>query len=1028
MVKDDEEFENRRLHAVPVSSLVGDRRFTDLVRDHTGGEPVLQPVELDGSLDCRLAKVTARTPGSLLSAAAEVVPFHGREKDLAGLAEWRDGGSRLSVKLLIGEGGQGKSRLAREFLRASRASGWVAGQIEPARLAAQRKLLDEQEQRLRASELAQRLVTCTTPALVVCDYAEVHPVFVDTLVGCLAEQSLQRPVRLLLLARTAGAWWQDLTALLGDAAGCLELGSLSVDQQARQEAYRAAVTGLADGLAVLPGQPTGREPVRPWPVLADRLKENPPALTRRDTALALQMIALLNLLQAGSGTEPTAGERPEHLLVEHERDYLRRTAAGKGLFAAGVLSTATDQARRQQQAVLALDRALAGLILFGPCDRHLAQQVARLASEDRTDDVVDWLATLYPPTPGYYLSTGVIQPDRLAEYLLGGILTAGDAVDSNLVSQLGAMTKGLETAQSVLFALVRTAAHQPFHRLLSQVIELLITKYPDPFATAAPFLAPIPAYRGPLLNALRRLGERDPAALSDHLGRVYNLVPSTSVSLAVVGSTITGILVDLSAFLAEMNREAYLPDLAAFHFNHAAQLREAGQRERALVASQEAVRLHRELADADPEALPLLAGALSNHAAITGEAGRPDDAVLIAEEALELARGLVLTDREAWLHILAMALVNHAAWLADVGQLQDALPVSEEAVEIHRELVRVGDGSLPGLAASVNNHSLRLAALGQREQALLFSEEAVQLGRKLVDADRDAFLPELARSLANRATQLMRVGQTEQALAVSEESVRLRRELAATNGDMYFPVLASSLNDHAFRLTEDGQSEQAVRASEEAVTFYRGAAKTHRDAFLPKLATALTNYAIFLTKAGQPEEALLFSRESVALHREVVGAKGDAFLSGLVSALNTNATVLTREGRWDEAVPVSGEAVRFAILLVSDNRDAFLPLLVNSLVVHGRLPIEQSRFRSAVRPLVAALLLVHELPPHARDMGESIAGLLHKAFAGDPAGVAAEYLEMTGSEVPEWMRDPIATSVNQSEFQARVPIGPQDAS
>lgn len=906
--------------------------------------------------------MTARTPGSLLSAAAEVVPFHSREEDLAGLATWRDGGSRLSVKLIIGEGGQGKSRLAREFLRASRASGWVAGQTEPARLAAQRKLLDEQEQRLRASELAQRLVTCTTPVLVVCDYAEVHPVFVDTLVGCLAEQSLQRPVRLLLLARTAGAWWQDLTALLGDAAGCLELGSLSVDQQARREAYCAAVTGLANGLAMLPGQPTGREPVRPWPVLADRLKEDPPALTLSDTALTLQMIALLNLLHAGSGTEPTVGEHPERLLVEHEREYLRRTAAGKGLFAARVLSTATDQARRQQQALQALDRALAGLILFGPCDRHLAQQVARLASENHTDDVVDWLATLYPPTPGYHLSTGAIQPDRLAEYLLGGILTAGEAVDSNLASQLGAMTTGLETAQSVLFALVRTATHQRFHRRVSQVIELLITEYPDPFATAAPFLATVPAYHGPLLNALRRLGEHNPAALSDHIGRVYNIVPFASVSLASFSSTVTGILRDLSAYLTEINREAYLPDLAALQTNHAAHLRGVGQREQALMVSQEAVRLYRELADTDPDAVSNLATVLNNHAAILGEVGRPADAVLISMEALEYARELVLTDRDTNLPLLAMTLVNHAAWLADAGQLQKALPVSEEAVEVQRELVGVKDGLLPGLAAAVNNHSLRLGEAGQQAQALLFAEEAVQLARKLVDANRDVFLPDLARSLANYANRLLNVGQGEEALAVSEEAVRLSRELAATNGDVYLPELASSLNDHAVKLLEVGQSEQAVRASEEAVRLYREAVRTDRDVWLPKLATALTNYAIYLVKAGKREQGLPFSRESVELHREVVGAKGGAFLSGLVRALNLNAAVLTLASRLDEAVPVSTEAVQFAALLASANGEEFRPLLVNSLVIHGRLPIEQSRFRAAVRPLLAALLLVQGLP------------------------------------------------------------------
>lgn len=65
-------------------------------------------------------------PSELLDAANEVVPFDEprRRADLARLARWRDaGGPGVSVMLLHGPGGQGKTRLAAHFARESR--GWL---------------------------------------------------------------------------------------------------------------------------------------------------------------------------------------------------------------------------------------------------------------------------------------------------------------------------------------------------------------------------------------------------------------------------------------------------------------------------------------------------------------------------------------------------------------------------------------------------------------------------------------------------------------------------------------------------------------------------------------------------------------------------------------------------------------------------------------------------------------------------------------------------------------------------------------
>jgi len=64
-------------------------------------------------------------PSRLLSARYRLVPFAGRDDELADLAGWRDDGASMAVRLVHGPGGQGKTRLAARFAASSAAAGWA---------------------------------------------------------------------------------------------------------------------------------------------------------------------------------------------------------------------------------------------------------------------------------------------------------------------------------------------------------------------------------------------------------------------------------------------------------------------------------------------------------------------------------------------------------------------------------------------------------------------------------------------------------------------------------------------------------------------------------------------------------------------------------------------------------------------------------------------------------------------------------------------------------------------------------------
>ena len=133
--------------------------------------------------------------------------------------------------------------------------------------------------------------------------------------------------------------------------------------------------------------------------------------------------------------------------------------------------------------------------------------------------------------------------------------------------------------------------------------------------------------------------------------------------------------------LAEASPAAYLPDLAASLSNLGTRLAEAGRREEALAAEEEAVTIYRQLAEASPAAhLPDLAISLTNLGNRLAEAGRADEAERLLRDVLgsfehsPLGTGHILLVRGRWLltqHRLSEAVTDLVAAVGAFSQARD---------------------------------------------------------------------------------------------------------------------------------------------------------------------------------------------------------------------------------------------------------------------------------------------------------------------------------------------------------------------
>jgi tetratricopeptide (TPR) repeat protein len=427
-------FASGRLVAEPVTLLFTDPDFRALI----GEGVVVEVVELAGHRPW----LSPQTPAYLLRADQAVARFRSRTSELGRLATWCEGeGTRL--RLLTGPGGQGKTRLALELATRLGATGdWATAMIP---------------------EGMQLPPDVREPLLAVVDYAETRPEQVRQLVLSALSRTGHTPVRLLLLARSAGDWWERLRTSSAELEMALadaipeELAALEDAPAGRAEAFTEAVQDYRHALQTM----GWRCPP------ADSLTA--PDLTQKQfgSPLRLQMSALATLL---GGT----GSAPEEVILNHEARYWRRTAKEHGL---GVNERT-------------LQYAVAFAALCGAADQ--GEAMAMLAcvpglwdqSEDMRLRAAWWLRDLYPapadlPGPaelysGWRPYWGSLQPDLLAEYLVGHVAL----LDPDSVVQLLASISDTQKYQASTI-MDRAADHQPHLVDVWPLLEIIIHDHGD---------------------------------------------------------------------------------------------------------------------------------------------------------------------------------------------------------------------------------------------------------------------------------------------------------------------------------------------------------------------------------------------------------------------------------------------------------------------------------------------------------------------------------------------------------------------
>jgi tetratricopeptide (TPR) repeat protein len=830
VVVDPERFGPARLEAVPGDVLVRDPEFTQLIS--TTGKLAMssarprQRYEVTPDLSFVLRPPfrpipggfdLTRAPAELLVAEHGIVPFLGREAELDELTVWCENNKPFSVRVLAGRGGTGKSRLAGELSARLLANGWAAGFAD---LHSPGGEIDNEME---------------DPTLVVVDDAEGAVSVVAELVAQLAWQGSSSPIRILLVTRQVGSWYEQVREqapeLMGYEADPLSLDASPVPEGERALHYEAATRAFSTHL----GAPARRSEL-PWP------------LSRAEFGLPL-LIHMSALLAAGGDAKTTTPD--ERLQAQVVGQVLRRERRrwSDALRARGLADLDPEVA----------NSAVAVATLAGADNEEeaveLLASVRDLTDKERRGKVARWLHELYPGE--LYLNP--LAPDLLAEHMLGETPQLGELAVA-VVDTDRAATRRITRLLNRLYP-----AAERHSEVLAALSVLLARRVPQLVGVA--MASEGERLADPLNLALELIRQRNNALLIEDIAgteSVLDELPGRNDRLASLAENLALVAV------ADLRQRA--PDGEATLGRMLAQLAQrhwdVGRREDALETARAAVPMltpsqGKTPQDTEPQDIERRARALTKIALVLMWTDNWTEAAHPLREVVAIYDhfGDEIPDAD---RLRAGALMNEGVALSALGDPR-AIDVTRDAVGIFSTI-----GARYEEVSATVNLAIRLREFERHPEDLAALSHAVDLSRTVAADGEPDHLNQLGFALGNLSTMLVDYGRLDGAIDARLESVDHIRTAFSIEPDLYGEPLAGGLGKAAALLYQIGRTEEASEAMEEAVTVARELSEINPRKYMKNLPVGLRNLAQLRELTGDSRGGRRLIQEADEIERRHV--------------------------------------------------------------------------------------------------------------------------------------------------------------
>jgi glycosyltransferase involved in cell wall biosynthesis len=703
-----------------------------------------------------------------LRAEEAVIPFDsGRIAFLNEQLDWAHSDAHpISIRLLTGIGGTGKTRLAIELCSRLIGEGWNAGFLP---------------HHANARQVADSLGKQSNRTCIIIDYAETRQPQLLELLRRIQESPPNPKTKIVLLARDGGEWWNMLPSkdpvcerLLDGMAttGPYALPILHDTPEVRASAYQRAISAFSDKLGLREHHGT--------PSLDDDHFAHP---------LYIQMSALLSL----HGEQPGSSEAVARSLLNHEARYWAKAISP------------FRKSIGQDDNILSTFMTLATLA-NGFSTLREAEVIWKETTNDSTPlkPIFNTMAQLYPARQG----VEGLRPDLLGEALVAQSLVSvgGDHILASVLRSRSASVR--RSALTVLSRVLRNREE------IAEFVEPVLRTY---FVSCADDLIAV-AMETP--SPLIKIAESAFSNLPDKLKWQAAGILSKYATTEIVPLVDLWCLVN-ETILDRCNRQSDQTSIGAIAKKANALNMTAvglfwqGQADKAATRAELALKLYRKVAKADPKRYELdVAKALNNYANRLGDLGRHSEAVDIGRASLELTERLSSENPGRYDSQLAVSLGNSSNRLSKIGLFEEARSESKRSLDIYERLASKNPEKYRAdRISALDNYSARLSEVGDSVEAELLAKEAQELCGALAASEPGRYEATWANYLSNYANRLGDLGLVAQAEATCRRAKEIYEKLAKAKPDRFESTWITIAINHADWLRDLGLYEESYRAS-----------------------------------------------------------------------------------------------------------------------------------------------------------------------------------------------------------------------